>query len=140
VIAAAGFVSGVAVVVGNAGVTAQITRGSAGSARRTLMAGQSVGVNAASSLGLLAGGPVLAGLGAARTPTATGTVTEVVAVAFLVVVLRPGTGRTQLKRSATSAARAPYPPPNRQACTSSGWSWWMPTRSAQPSARGETSS
>ena len=107
VIAAAGFVSGLAVVVGNAGVTAQITRGSLGSARRTLMAGQSVVVNAASSLGLLAGGPVLALLGAARTLTATGLVTALVGVAVPVVVLLPGADRSQVKRSATSAARAP---------------------------------
>ena len=68
VIAVAGFVSGLAVVVGNAGVTAQITRGADGPERRTLMAGQSVVVNAAASLGLLAGGPVLAGLGAPPHP------------------------------------------------------------------------
>ena len=136
VIAVAGFVSGLAVVVGNAGVTAQITRGAEGSARRTLMAGQSVVVNASASLGLLAGGPVLAGLGAPLTLTTTGLLT--VAVSGGVLVVR-GVG-PQPKRPATSAARAPYPPPNRQACTSSGKSWWTPTRSAQPSASGETSS
>ena len=116
VIAVAGFVSGLAVVVGNAGVTAQITRGAEGPERRTLMAGQSVVVNAAASLGLLAGGPVLAGLGAPLTLTTTGLLT--VAVSGGVLVVR-GVGR-QSKRPATSAARAPYPPPNRQACTSSG--------------------
>jgi predicted MFS family arabinose efflux permease len=109
-------VSGLAVVVGNAGVTAQITRGAEGRARRTLMAGQSVVVNAAASLGLLAGGPVLAGLGAPLTLTTTGLLT--VAVSGGVLVVR-GVG-SQPKRPATSAARAPYPPPNRQACTSSG--------------------
>ena len=116
VIAVAGFVSGLAVVVGNAGVTAQITRGAHGPERRTLMAGQSVVVNAAASLGLLAGGPVLAGLGAPLTLTATGLLTVAVSGGVLVVrAVGP-----QPKRPATSAARAPYPPPNRQACTSSG--------------------
>jgi predicted MFS family arabinose efflux permease len=116
VIAVAGFVSGLAVVVGNAGVTAQITRGAEGPARRTLMAGQSVVVNASASLGLLAGGPVLAGLGAPLTLTTTGLLT--VAVSGGVLVVRGVS--SQPKRPATSAARAPYPPPNRQACTSSG--------------------
>ncbi len=124
VIAVAGFVSGLAVVVGNAGVTAQITRGADGPERRTLMAGQSVVVNAAASLGLLVGGPVLAGLGAPTTLTTTGLLT--VAVSGGVLVVRRAGSRwssgveTQPKRPATSAARAPYPPPNRQACTSSG--------------------
>ena len=67
VIGVAGFVSGLGVVVGNAGVTASITRTSAGAERRTLLAGQSIVVNAASSAGLLVGGPVLAVLGAAST-------------------------------------------------------------------------
>ncbi len=116
VVAGGAFVSGLAVAVGNGGVTAQITRGSVGARRRTLMAGQSLVVNAASSLGLLAGGPVLAGLGAPRTLIVTGVATASVAAGVLVV----RGCVTQLKRPATSAARAPYPPPKRQAWTSSG--------------------
>jgi len=116
VIAVAALLSGLAVVVGNAGVTAQITRGSVGSDRRTLMAGQSVVVNAASSLGLLVGGPVLSMLGATDTLTLTGLLTATMPV----VVLVKRAGGSQPKRPATSAARAPYPPPKRQACTSSG--------------------
>jgi len=136
VIAVASLASGLAVVVGNAGVTAQITRGSTGSDRHILLAGQSVVTNAASSVGLLAGGPVLAVLGASRSLTLAGAITLAVSTGALVC----RGGARQLKRSATSAARAPYPPPKRHACTSSGWSWWIPTRSDQPSARGETSS
>lgn len=137
VIAVAGFVSGLAIVVGNTGVTAQITRTSEGPERRTLMAGQSIVVNAASSAGLLVGGPVLAVLGARVTLQLTGVATAAVSVACVVIGRRV---RRQPKRPATSAARAPYPPPNRQACTSSGKSWWSPTRSAQPSASGDASS
>ena len=37
-------------------------------------------------------------------------------------------------------ARTPYPPPNRQAWTSSGNSWCTPARSCQPSASGVASS
>jgi MFS family permease len=85
VIGAAGFVSGFAVVVGNAGVTATITRTSAGAERRTLLAGQSVVVNATSSLGLLAGGPLLATLGATRTLVVTGLLTAAVAAGVLQV-------------------------------------------------------
>ncbi len=83
VIAAASFLSGLAVVVGNTGVTAQITRAAAGAERRTLLAGQSVVVNAASSLGLLVGGPVLSVCGAEATLQATGAVVAVVAVGCL---------------------------------------------------------
>ncbi len=90
VIAGAAFVSGLAVVVGNAGVTAQITRGSDGAERRVLLAGQSVVVNASSSLGLLVGGPLLALVGSTATLTATGAVTAVVALASLTVVRRSG--------------------------------------------------
>jgi predicted MFS family arabinose efflux permease len=114
VVGVVALVSGCGVAVGNAGITAQITRGSVGRARRTLMAGQSVVVNAASSLGLLVGGPVLGALGAARTLQTTGAVVVLVATTVLVVA------RGQAKRAATSAARAPYPPPKRHACTSSG--------------------
>jgi predicted MFS family arabinose efflux permease len=88
VIVAASFVSGLAVVVGNTGVTAQITRSSSGAARRTLLAGQSVVVNAASSLGLLVGGPVLATWGPSPTLQATGVTVAAVAVGCLVVAPR----------------------------------------------------
>jgi MFS family permease len=91
VIGAGGFVSGVAVVVGNAGVTAAITRTSAGVERRTLLAGQSVVVNAASSLGLLVGGPVLALVGARATLMGTGCLTA--GVALGVMVLQVASGR-----------------------------------------------
>jgi hypothetical protein len=137
-IVGASFVSGLAVVVGNAGVTAQIARGSDGAERVTLMAGQNVVVNASSSLGLLVGGPILALVGAPHTLQAAGLIT--VAVSAAAIGVRPGRSRGQAKRSATSAARAPYPPPNRLAWTRSGCSWCSPTRSSQPSARGETSS
>ncbi len=137
VVVAGAALSGLAVVVGNAGVTAQITRGSTGAERRTLMAGQSVVVNAASSIGLLVGGPVLAAIGAAAALQAAGWTTAVVALTCLGILRM---SRDQVKRPATSAARAPYPPPNRQAWTSSGKSWCTPMRSSQPSASGETSS
>jgi predicted MFS family arabinose efflux permease len=86
VIAVASFLSGLAVVVGNTGVTAQITRTSAGAERRTLMAGQSVVVNAASSLGLLVGGPALAIWGPGRTLQAAGIVVALVAGCCLVAI------------------------------------------------------
>lgn len=100
VIACAAFVSGLAVVVGNTGVTATITRTSAGAHRRTLLAGQSVVVNGASSLGLLVGGPVLAVAGAGRTLVGTGVLVGAVSVAVL--ALTP-----QAKRAAVTPARAP---------------------------------
>lgn len=81
VVAGAAAVSGVTIALGNAGVTAQVVRGSDGPARRTLLAGQSVLVQATSSLGLLVGGSVLARLGAPRTLTAAGTVLVAVAAA-----------------------------------------------------------
>jgi hypothetical protein len=92
VVVGAGFVSGLGVVVGNAGVTATITRTSAGAERRTLLAGQSVVVNAASSLGLLAGGPVLAVAGAAPTLVLTGALTALVSLGVLGVARRDGAG------------------------------------------------
>jgi len=79
-IAVVSFGSAVAVVVGNAAVTALITRSSAGGERRTLLAGQAVVVNAANSLGLLVGGPVIGVLGPQRTLVVTGTLTAVVCV------------------------------------------------------------
>jgi predicted MFS family arabinose efflux permease len=87
-IAIAAFVSGLAVVVGNVGVTAQITRGTRGAERRTLMAGQSVVVNAASSLGLLLGGPLLALIGPRSTLELAGTTAVAVATVCLVGVRR----------------------------------------------------
>lgn len=104
VVVASATVSGLAVVVGNAGVTAQITRGSSGAERRTLMAGQSVVVNAASSIGLLLGGPVLATVGATKTLQLAGWVMGAVAIGSL-WTFHAATG--QVKRPATSAARAP---------------------------------
>jgi len=83
VIAVVAALSGATVVIGNAGVTAQITRGSAGADRRTLLAGQNVVVNAGSSAGLLVGGPVLAVVGPEHTLVATGAVTAVVALGVL---------------------------------------------------------
>jgi predicted MFS family arabinose efflux permease len=87
-VAAAGFVAGLGVVVGNAGVTATITRTSAGAERRTLLAGQSTVVNAASAAGLLVGGPVLAVLGAAPTLVVTGILTASVAGLVTLASLR----------------------------------------------------
>jgi hypothetical protein len=84
VIATASFVSGLAVVLGNTGITAQITRWSTGPDRRTLMAGQSVVVNAASSVGLLVGGPVLATWGASLTLLVSGGAVATIAVGSLV--------------------------------------------------------
>jgi hypothetical protein len=101
VVAAASAVMGVLVSVGNAGVTAQITRASSGADRRTLLAGQSVVVNASSSGGLLLGGAVLALLGAAHTLLVTGTLTAVVAPSVLAISARA--------RRASVAPAAPRP-------------------------------
>jgi hypothetical protein len=98
VIAAASVVSGLAVVVGNTGVTAAITRSCDGAQRRTLMAGQSVVVNAASSLGLLVGGPVLARWGAPATLRATGLVVACVALGSLALFRRSGEALGDLRR------------------------------------------
>lgn len=76
-------VSGLAVVIGNGGVTALITRSSTGPDRRSLLAGQSVIVNGSSATGLLVGGPVLAVLGPRTTLEAAGIVLAAVALATL---------------------------------------------------------
>lgn len=79
-VATCSVVSGVAVVIGNAGVTAQITRTAAGSDRRTLLAGQAVVVNSTSSLGMLAGGALLGAFGPTRVLLVAGLVLSVVTV------------------------------------------------------------
>jgi len=101
VIALASVAAGVVVSVGNAGVTAQITRASVGADRRTLLAGQSVVVNASSSGGLLVGGAVLALLGPEHTLVVTGALTAVVSVGVLAT--SPGV------RRASAAPAAPRP-------------------------------
>lgn len=79
-ITAAGLVSGVGVVIGNAGITAQITRGSTGGERRALLTGQNVVVSASSSAGLLGGGLLLAAVGPTVTLGITGAATAGVAL------------------------------------------------------------
>ena len=102
VVAGASAVSGVTICVGNAGVTAQVVRGSDGPARRTLLAGQSVLVQATGSLGLLAGGSVLARVGAAPTLVASGTLLAAVAA---VVAATPLLATASRSRSAHSRQR-----------------------------------
>jgi predicted MFS family arabinose efflux permease len=96
-VAICGAASGVAVALGNGGVTAQIARSSEGSDRRILLSGQSVLVSATGSAGLLAGGPILAHAGAAHTMTAAGLL-----LAALVLAV-PGPLLRRLRSSAHSA-------------------------------------
>ncbi|GAA0584563.1 MFS transporter [Kribbella sandramycini] len=72
-------VAGVAVVWGIAAISQTITRSSSGPDRRALLSGQSVVVNACSSAGLLAGGPVIAVIGVQATLIASGLLTVFVA-------------------------------------------------------------
>lgn len=90
--------SGIAVAIGNGGVTALVTRTSSGDERRSLLAGQSVLVNGTSAAGLLVGGSVIALLGARQTLVVSGAVLALVSVA--VVLASPS-------RSARSASSAP---------------------------------
>ncbi|TCO50142.1 hypothetical protein EV646_102215 [Kribbella antiqua] len=84
VIAAMGALSGVTVVLGIAAISVLITRSSAGAERRALLSGQSVVVNAGSSAGMLAGGPIIAVAGAENTLVGAGLLTTLVAVLILV--------------------------------------------------------
>ncbi|MBP2352640.1 hypothetical protein JOF29_003723 [Kribbella aluminosa] len=84
VVALMGALSGVAVVIGIAAISVLITRSSAGAERRTLLAGQSVVVNAGSAAGLLAGGPIIGAVGAAPSLVGAGLVTSAVAVLVLI--------------------------------------------------------
>jgi predicted MFS family arabinose efflux permease len=84
VIAVMGAVSGVTVVLGIAAISVLITRSSAGAERRALLSGQTVVVNAASSAGMLAGGPIIAVTGAEHTLIGAGVLTTVVSTLILV--------------------------------------------------------
>jgi predicted MFS family arabinose efflux permease len=83
-IAVMGALSGVTVVLGIAAISVLITRSSAGAERRALLSGQSVVVNAGSSAGMLAGGPIIALAGAETTLVGAGLLTTLVAVLILV--------------------------------------------------------
>lgn len=112
VIAVVAALSGLAVVIGNGGVTALITRSTAGGERRTLLAGQSVLVNGSSATGLLVGGPVLALLGPRTTLEVAGTVLAAVAVGTWV------TSRSQpTTAGASPIARRPRAKPSNRAAT-----------------------
>ncbi|MGW1347284.1 MFS transporter [Kribbella sp. NPDC002412] len=84
VIALMGALSGVSVVLGIAAISVVITRTSAGAERRALLSGQTVVVNAGSSAGLLAGGPIIAAAGAEHTLIGAGLLTTLVALVILV--------------------------------------------------------
>ncbi|MGY4765860.1 MFS transporter [Kribbella sp. CWNU-51] len=84
VVAVMGALSGLTVVLGIAAISVIITRSSAGAERRTLLSGQSVVVSASSSAGMLAGGPIIAALGAEHTLVGAGLLTALIAVLVLV--------------------------------------------------------
>jgi len=84
VIAVLGSGSGITVVLGIAAISVLITRSSAGAERRVLLSGQNVVVNAGSSAGMLAGGPIIAVAGAQHTLVGAGLLTTLVAVLILV--------------------------------------------------------
>lgn len=73
--------AGLAVAVGIAAISATITRSSVGAERRTLLAGQTVVVNAGSAGGMLLGGPLIAAIGPEPTLVATGIATAIVGFA-----------------------------------------------------------
>jgi MFS family permease len=83
-VAVMGALSGLTVVLGIAAISVIITRSSAGAERRTLLSGQSVVVSASSSAGMLAGGPIIAAVGAEHTLVGAGLLTALVAVLVLV--------------------------------------------------------
>ena len=84
VIAVLGSGSGITVVLGIAAISVLITRSSAGAERRVMLSGQNVVVNAGSSAGMLAGGPIIAVAGAQHTLVGAGLLTTLVAVLILV--------------------------------------------------------
>jgi MFS family permease len=84
VVAVLGAVSGVTVVLGIAAISVLITRSSDGAERRALLSGQNVVVNAGSSAGMLAGGPIIAVAGAEHALVGAGLLTTLVAVLILV--------------------------------------------------------
>ena len=83
VIAVMAAVSGLTVVLGIAAISVVITRSSAGAERRALLSGQSVVVNAGSSAGMLAGGPIIAVAGAEHTLVGAGLLTTIIAALVL---------------------------------------------------------
>lgn len=74
-------IAGLALPVGMAAISATITRSSAGAERRTLLAGQTVVVNAGWAAGMLLGAPLIAAIGPSPTLVATGMLTAAVALA-----------------------------------------------------------
>ncbi|MFI6676876.1 MFS transporter [Kribbella sp. NPDC050470] len=88
VIAVMGALAGISVVLGIAAISVLITRTSVGAERRALLSGQSVVVNAGSSAGLLAGGPIIAAAGAEHTLIGAGLLTTLVALIILVKARR----------------------------------------------------
>ncbi|GAB2652120.1 MFS transporter [Kribbella swartbergensis] len=92
-IAVLGAVSGVTVVLGIAAISVLITQSSQGAERRALLSGQTVVVNAGSSAGMLAGGPIIAAAGAEPTLIGAGLLTTGVALIIL-VIRRPGRCQT----------------------------------------------
>ena len=82
-VAVMGVLSGVSVALGIAAISVVITRSSTGAERRALLSGQSVVVNASSSAGMLAGGPIIAIAGAEHTLVGSGLLTGLVAVLVL---------------------------------------------------------
>ena len=83
-IALMGVLAGTTIVLGIAAISVTITRSSSGADRRALLSGQTVVVNASSSAGMLAGGPLIAVAGAESTLVGTGLLTTVVAALVLV--------------------------------------------------------
>ncbi|WP_233712001.1 MFS transporter [Kribbella turkmenica] len=84
VIALMGALSGISVALGIAAISVLITRTSHGPERRALLSGQTVVVNAGSSAGMLAGGPIIAAAGAEVTLVGAGLLTTLVALIILV--------------------------------------------------------
>jgi len=84
VIALMGALSGTTVVLGIAAISVLITRSTRGAERRALLSGQTVVVNAGSSAGMLAGGPIIAAAGAESALVGAGLLTTLVALVILV--------------------------------------------------------
>jgi MFS family permease len=83
-IALMGALSGTAVVLGIAAISVLITKSTQGAERRALLSGQTVVVNAGSSAGMLAGGPIIASAGAENALVGAGLLTTLVAMVILV--------------------------------------------------------
>jgi MFS family permease len=100
-------VSGVTVVLGISAISLLITRSSEGAERRALLSGQNVVVNAGSSAGMLAGGPIIAVAGAEHSLIGAGLLTTLVSGLLLVKAPCQRVRITRMMRRRSQMRRVP---------------------------------